>query len=76
MTTARRSKIVAQVDVVICGTDNRPSKLLINQLRIEAGVVAVYSGAFRRAYGGQILRVLVDRFFVSVRNNPRATSAL
>jgi len=50
-------QLVAQADVVICGTDNRPSKLLINQMCIEAGVVAVYGGAFRRAYGGQILRV-------------------
>ena len=50
-------QLVAEADVVICGTDNRPSKLLINQLCIEAGVVAVYGGAFRRAYGGQVLRV-------------------
>jgi molybdopterin/thiamine biosynthesis adenylyltransferase len=49
--------LIAQADVVICGTDNRPSKLLINRLCIEAGVVAVYGGAFRRAYGGQVLRV-------------------
>ena len=50
-------KFIAQADVVVCGTDSRPSKLLVNQLCVEAGVVAVYGGAFRRAYGGQILRV-------------------
>lgn len=50
-------QLISQADVVICGTDNRPSKLLINQLCVEAGVVAVYGGAFRRAYGGQVLRV-------------------
>ncbi len=50
-------QLVNEADVVICGTDNRASKLLINQLCIEAGVVAVYGGAFRRAYGGQVLRV-------------------
>jgi len=50
-------ELVAQAGVVICGTDNRPSKLLLNKLCIEAGVVAVYGGAYRRAYGGQILRV-------------------
>ncbi|HUO00713.1 MAG TPA: ThiF family adenylyltransferase [Bradyrhizobium sp.] len=50
-------KLVSEADVVVCGTDSRPSKLLVNQLCIEAGVVAVYGGAFRRAYGGQILRV-------------------
>jgi molybdopterin/thiamine biosynthesis adenylyltransferase len=49
--------LVARADVVICGTDNRPSKLLINKLCIEENVVAVYGGAFRRAYGGQVLRV-------------------
>jgi molybdopterin/thiamine biosynthesis adenylyltransferase len=50
-------KLLTKADVVICGTDNRPSKLLINQLCIEVGVVAIYGGAFRRAYGGQVLRV-------------------
>jgi molybdopterin/thiamine biosynthesis adenylyltransferase len=51
------SQMVKNADVVICGTDNRQSKLLINELCIEAGVTAVYGGAFRRAYGGQVLRV-------------------
>jgi molybdopterin/thiamine biosynthesis adenylyltransferase len=49
--------LVAAADVVICGTDNRASKLLVNQLCVEANVPAVYGGAFRRAYGGQVLRV-------------------
>lgn len=51
------SQLIKEADIVVCGTDNRPSKLLINQMCVEAGVVAVYGGAFRRAYGGQILRV-------------------
>ena len=54
-------EIFGQSSVVICGTDNRPSKLLVNQLCVEANVVAVYGGAFRRAYGGQILRVRPKR---------------
>jgi molybdopterin/thiamine biosynthesis adenylyltransferase len=49
--------MIAEADVVICGTDSRPSKLLINRLCIEENVVAVYGGAFRRAYGGQVLRI-------------------
>jgi molybdopterin/thiamine biosynthesis adenylyltransferase len=49
--------MIAEANVVICGTDSRPSKLLINRLCIEENVVAVYGGAFRRAYGGQVLRV-------------------
>jgi len=54
-------EMIAQASVVICGTDNRPSKLLVNRLCVEANVVAVYGGAFRRAYGGQILRVRPKR---------------
>jgi molybdopterin/thiamine biosynthesis adenylyltransferase len=50
-------ELIARADIVICGTDNRPSKLLINKLCVDAGVVAIYGGAFRRAYGGQVLRV-------------------
>jgi molybdopterin/thiamine biosynthesis adenylyltransferase len=49
--------LVEAADVVICGTDNRQSKLLINELCVAASVPAVYGGAFRRAYGGQVLRV-------------------
>ncbi len=50
-------QLIAQANVVICATDNRQSKLQINQLCIEARITAVYGGAFRRAYGGQVLRV-------------------
>ena len=51
------AELATQADVVVCGTDSRPSKLLVNQLCVDADVVAVYGGAFRRAYGGQVLRV-------------------
>lgn len=60
VTFANQDKIgelVGKANIVICGTDNRPSKLLINKLCVEAGVPAIYGGAFRRAYGGQVLRV-------------------
>jgi molybdopterin/thiamine biosynthesis adenylyltransferase len=50
-------QLVAEYDVVICGTDNRASKLLVNHLCVDANVPAIYGGAFRRAYGGQVLRV-------------------
>ncbi len=53
--------LVQRADVVICGTDNRQSKLLINELCVAADVTAVYGGAFSRAYGGQILRVRPKR---------------
>jgi len=44
-------------DLVICGTDNRESKMVINRLCIEYDRVCIYGGAFRRAYGGQVLKV-------------------
>jgi molybdopterin/thiamine biosynthesis adenylyltransferase len=49
--------LVQAADLVICGTDSRQSKLLINELCVSGNKPAVYGGAFRRAYGGQILRV-------------------
>ena len=50
-------ELIAKSDLVVCGTDNRQSKLLVNQLCIAANVPAIYGGAFRRAFGGQVLRV-------------------
>lgn len=49
--------MLSGVNLLIAGTDNRPSKLLINQLCIGANLTALYGGAFRRAYGGRVLRV-------------------
>lgn len=46
------------IDLVICCTDNRESKLIINRFCIEHDLVCIYGGAFRRAYGGQVLRVI------------------
>ncbi len=51
------ANLVVVADIVICGTDNRQSKLLLNELCVAANAPALYGGAFRRAYGGQILRV-------------------
>lgn len=50
-------KMVKNADLIICATDNRESKLLINAIGVEAKKTMFFSGAFRRAYGGQILRV-------------------
>ena len=50
-------QIVLDSDLVICATDNRPSKLFVNAICVETGRPAIFGGAFRRAYGGQILRV-------------------
>ena len=49
--------IISDSDLVICATDNRPSKLFVNALCVQSARPAIFGGAFRRAYGGQILRV-------------------
>ena len=51
------SELIDRVDIVVCATDSRASKLRINHLCVTSARVAVYGGAFRRAYGGQVLRV-------------------
>ena len=50
-------RVILGSDLVVCATDNRPSKLFVNGLCVETGITAIFGGAFRRAYGGQILRV-------------------
>ncbi len=50
-------KCISESDVVLCATDNRESRLLINRLCIELDKICIYGGAFRRAYGGHVLRV-------------------
>lgn len=49
--------IIQQVHLVICATDNRESKRLINRFCVEEKTTCIFAGAFRRAYGGQILFV-------------------
>src|SRR5512144_69555 len=45
-------------DIVVCATDNRPSRLIVNRICVREGMPAIYAGVFRRAYGGQVLRVI------------------
>ena len=49
--------LVRSCDLVVCATDSRPSKLFVNALCVEADRTVIFGGAFRRAYGGQVLRV-------------------
>jgi molybdopterin/thiamine biosynthesis adenylyltransferase len=49
--------LVRQADIVICGTDNRESKLLLNRICVEEDTGLILGNAFRRAYGGKALRV-------------------
>jgi len=50
-------ELVHRADLVFCCTDNRPSRLMINALCVRDSKPCIYGGAFRRAYGGQVLRV-------------------
>jgi len=50
-------KIVKQSHIVICATDDRPSRLIINRICVEERKNCIFAGAFRRAYGGQVLLV-------------------
>lgn len=45
-------------DLIVCGTDNRESRLLINRVALMLDTVALYGGVRRRAYAGQVLRVI------------------
>ena len=49
--------LIEGCDLVVCATDSRPSKLFINGLCVDAKKRVIFGGAFRRAYGGQVLRV-------------------
>lgn len=50
--------IIAKSDLVICATDNRESKILVNDICLAEDTICIYGGAFRRACGGQVLRVI------------------
>lgn len=50
--------LVRQANLVYCGTDNRPSRVLINRICLEENRVCIYAGTFSRAYGGHVLRVI------------------
>jgi len=52
---------VERADLVVGATDNRISKLVINRACVEAGKTLIIGTAFRRAYGGQVLRVRPHR---------------
>ena len=51
-------QIISKSDLVICATDNRESKILINKICLSENTVCIYGGAFRRACGGLVLRVI------------------
>ena len=53
----RVREVVRNCDLIISAMDEREGKLLLNRLCVEERKTCIVAGAFRRAYGGQILRV-------------------
>ena len=51
-------QLVRRADLVFCSTDNRASRMVVNRACVSEGRVCIYGGTFRRAYGGQVLRVI------------------
>ena len=56
-TAEKVRNIIRRTDLVIVTTDDQKSRRLINRLCVEEGKTCIFSGANRRAYGGQVLRV-------------------
>ncbi len=61
LTEEEKENLFCDIDLVICCTDNRESKLIINRFCLEHNLVCIYGGAFRRAYGGQVLRTIPNK---------------
>jgi len=51
------TSIIRVSDLVICATDSRQSKLFVNFICVETKKPVIFGGAYRRAYGGNVLRV-------------------
>jgi len=49
---------VQKSDTVICAVDDFEARIILNQLCLEENKPLIMAGAFRRAYGGQILHML------------------
>ncbi|MEU7742522.1 ThiF family adenylyltransferase [Nonomuraea sp. NPDC049158] len=47
-----------EADLVICATDSRESRLLVNRMCLEEGLPLILGGVYRRAYGGVVQRVI------------------
>ncbi len=49
--------LVKEADLVICATGDQISKRILNILCLQENKVLIIAGAYRRAYGGSVLRV-------------------
>jgi molybdopterin/thiamine biosynthesis adenylyltransferase len=51
-------EIVGTSDLVVVATDTEISRYLINEACLASGTVAVYGGAYERAFAGEVVRVI------------------
>ena len=56
-------ELVKKSDIVICATDNKTSKHIINRICVEENKVLIIGGAYPRASGGQVLVVHPHKSF-------------
>lgn len=49
--------LVKETDLVICATGDQISKRILNKLCLQEGKDLIIAGAYRRAFGGSVLRV-------------------
>lgn len=54
-------KVIRGSDIVILTADSASVKSVVNKLCIEEKIPFLWAGCYRRAYGGQILRVIPDQ---------------
>lgn len=48
---------VRKSDLVICAVDDHEARVILNKICVDEGKQLIVAGAFRRAYGGQVLVV-------------------
>lgn len=52
------AEIMSTVDLVLAATDTEGSKILINRISLAVGVPVIYGGAYERAMGGDVIKVV------------------
>jgi molybdopterin-synthase adenylyltransferase len=52
---------LASADVLVCATDSNRSRRVVNRIALETGKVALFGRAYRRACGGDAIRVTPGR---------------
>jgi molybdopterin/thiamine biosynthesis adenylyltransferase len=57
-TLTKMRDAIREADLVICATDNRESRLLVNRACLIENRPTIFGAVFRRAHGGQVLRVI------------------